>query len=237
MNIVEDDHTDLSGLLRGELTNADVGKVADHLESCERCRDDLAELAVGHALLSAASRTFGGGVVTPNPAESLPLGASPSHRARRQRRLVAVAAAAVVIVGIGVAGALRFGSDSQPPAEQVFARAELRAIDGFGAGEISMVHHGEATTQMQIRTKDLPKPRQGRFYYAWLLDPDSNKMLPLGQVGPDGEASFTLNDELLTRYTAVDVSLESDDGDPQHSVTSVLRASYEPGAAQATSPS
>ncbi len=81
-------------------------------------------------------------------------------------------------------------------------------------------------TSMTISTHDLPTARDGQFYYAWLLDPDTDKMLPLGQVGPSGSASFEVSDRLLAAYTAVDVSLEDDDGDPQHSPTSVLRAQY-----------
>ena len=41
-------------------------------------------------------------------------------------------------------------------------------------------------------------------------------------------ATFDLDDALVTSYSAVDVSLETDDGDPAHSVTSVLRGTYEP---------
>ena len=81
-------------------------------------------------------------------------------------------------------------------------------------------------TSMTIRTQDLPAAKDGQFYYAWLLDPTTNKMLPLGQVGPSGTASFEVSDTLLAAYSSVDVSLEDDDGDPQHSPTSVLRASY-----------
>jgi anti-sigma-K factor RskA len=79
---------------------------------------------------------------------------------------------------------------------------------------------------MTINTHDLPATHDGQFYYAWLLDPTTNKMLPLGQVGPSGTASFEVSDHLLAAYSAVDVSLEDDDGDPQHSPTSVLRATY-----------
>ena len=45
-------------------------------------------------------------------------------------------------------------------------------------------------------------------------------------MGPSGVASFEVPGSLLLRYAAVDVSLEDDDGDPGHSVTSVLRGSY-----------
>ena len=59
-----------------------------------------------------------------------------------------------------------------------------------------------------------------------VLDPATQKMLPLGVVGPSGTASFTLPASLLGRYGTVDVSLEKDDGDPGHSVRSVLQGSY-----------
>jgi len=84
-------------------------------------------------------------------------------------------------------------------------------------------------TRMVIETHDLPAPGPGQFYYAWLLDPATNKMLPLGQVGtggPSSTVSFELADGLLDAYSAVDVSLEDDDADPEHSATSVLRATY-----------
>ncbi|MET1007427.1 MAG: hypothetical protein ABWX96_17890 [Propionibacteriaceae bacterium] len=46
------------------------------------------------------------------------------------------------------------------------------------------------------------------------------------ESSPNGTASFEVSATLLTAYSAVDVSLEDDDGNPQHSPTSVLRATY-----------
>ena len=51
-------------------------------------------------------------------------------------------------------------------------------------------------------------------------------MLPLGQVGADGRATFEVDSKLVGSYHAVDVSLQSDNGNPGHSDTSVLRARY-----------
>jgi hypothetical protein len=90
-----------------------------------------------------------------------------------------------------------------------------------------MVEDG-GRTRMTVAVHDLPAATSGEFYYAWLLDPDTNKMLALGLVDPDTGATFELDDALVASYSAVDVSLETDDGDPQHSVTSVLRGTYEP---------
>ena len=88
-----------------------------------------------------------------------------------------------------------------------------------------MTDRDDASAVMVIET-DLRPARPGHFYYAWLLDPATNKMLPLGQVGPGGTASFEVSQELLAAYSAVDVSVETDDGDPGHSPRSVLRAVY-----------
>ncbi|MGD9961632.1 anti-sigma factor [Nocardioides sp.] len=234
MNL-DDDHLDLSGLLLGELRNDEIGQAADHLDGCEECRSELAELAVGHALLASASRTLGGTALVPNPTDGLPARVSPARRTRRRRQGFVLAAAAALVVGIGVTGWVRLDSGPEDVAPKPFAEATLEPVEGSGAGVVVMVHDGSSTTTMTVKTSDLPKLRSGKFYYAWLLDPKTNKMLPLGQVGPAGVASFTLDDQLLARYSSVDVSLEADDGDPQHSVTSVLRASYDDAGATTSS--
>ena len=83
------------------------------------------------------------------------------------------------------------------------------------------------SAQMTVRTTGLPTASDGDFYYVWLLDPATNKMLPLGLVAPGGTATFRIDADLVAAYSAVDVSLEADDGDPEHSVTSVLRGAYD----------
>ncbi|MCA1482040.1 zf-HC2 domain-containing protein, partial [Bradyrhizobium sp. NBAIM08] len=65
-------HPDLFALLRGELTNADATAAGTHLADCDACRTELAELAVGNALLVRAARTVAGGVATPAPMPALP---------------------------------------------------------------------------------------------------------------------------------------------------------------------
>ena len=81
-------------------------------------------------------------------------------------------------------------------------------------------------TRMRMTPTALPTAPRGEFYYAWLFDPRTNKMLPLGQVTPGRVATFEIPESLVAAYSAIDVSLEADDGDPAHSVTSVLRATY-----------
>lgn len=216
------EHPDLLGLLRGELGNAEALAAGDHLAGCTPCQEELADAAVGHALLLRAGTTLGPGATEPTtPA----LAVLPSRARRRRTPLLLAAAAAVVAGASGVAWLVGGGS----PAGDAGVEAALAPVSGSAGGDgvVQMVEH-DGRTRMSLAVHDLPRTTDGEFYYAWLLDPTTNKMLPLGQVDPRNGATFDVSDVLVTSYSAVDVSLETDDGDPAHSVTSVLRGTYEP---------
>ncbi len=218
------DHPDLVGLLRGEVGTADILSAEDHLRDCAGCRDDLLVTVTGHALLGRAASALGDVDLLPAPPlrRRLPL---------RRPRLPLIAAAAAILVagvGIGVSGVFLAGSEEpgpQPPSAGGLT-AVLTPVDEVGAGEVQMADAGDHSTQMTVRTTGLPAAPAGGFYYAWLLDPDTDKMLPLGLVGPTGSATFRIDGSLVASYSAIDISLETDDGDPGHSVTSVLRGTY-----------
>lgn len=227
----DQDHLDLTGLLRGELSNDDVLDAGEHLDTCEACREELADLVVGHAVLSRASRLGHPLGVAPgpsSPATPAPPATvvAPGRSGRRSRSFLALTAAAAVVVAAGAVAVLdRGGSDPAPEAAPPTKVAQLLAVDGDGGGSVRMTEHG-AEVAMSVETHDLPRAGSGHFYYLWLLDPKTQKMLPLGVIGPGGKASFDLPRSLIGKYQSIDVSLESDDGDPGHSVTSVLRGSY-----------
>jgi len=222
------DHPDLMALLRGELSNAHVTEVAVHLDHCEECRQDLAETAVGHALLTGTTRTLR----PPAPRElpDVPPLDPPTSSLRGRawlRPLGLVAAAAALVAGT----ALVTQMTDRPTAPRTTVAApertaDLEPVDGNGSGRVLMAQDSHDGVQMTVETRDLPKIGRGQFYEAWLFNPKTQKMLALGVVGPGGKASFKVPDSLVGRYQVVDVSLERDDGDPGHSVTSVLRATY-----------
>lgn len=231
----ESQHPDLLGLLRGELTNAQVATIGAHLESCTECRDELSEVAVGHALLTGAGRTL------TTPPASLALPEAPplntreiraSSRRRWQGPALMLAAAAVLVAGSAGITATFVGNDdpapvvAEPAPEPPAQTATLQPIDSTASGKVLMADAVDDWVKMTVDTKDLPSLPDGQFYYVWLLDPDTNKMLPVGAIGSDGKASFELPVNLIGEYSAVDISLEHDDGDPEHSITSVLRAEY-----------
>ena len=159
----------------------------------------------------------------PAGADDLPPLARPRRRRPRWQQGLAAAAAAVAVVAVVLIGLDR-GAGPERPAVPV-QTARLAPVTGDGSGQVTMRTPG-SSTYMTISTTGLGPAGPGHFYYAWLLDPGTNKMLPLGQVGADGRATFEVDSKLVGSYHAVDVSLQSDNGNPGHSDTSVLRAQY-----------
>lgn len=236
-------HLDVLALLRGELPNATAVEAGAHLDACALCRTELAGLAGAHAMLTRSARVLGapeqGSALpplpdpsrsrrTPPPTAGTPSSRTPSSRTattRTRRRALGVLVAAVVVAA-GVVGTTQLldRPDVRPPTARV--SAPLDAVAGGAGGRLVMAVATGHSTRMTLTTTGLPPIADDRFYEAWLLDPLTRKMLPLGQLGPSGRATFEIDDALLGRYSVVDVSLERDDGDPAHSVLSVLRAAY-----------
>ena len=186
---------------------------------CATCQEELVDAVVGHVLLARASGTLG---AERQPALPPP---SPAKPPRRRGALLAVAAEAVVLA-LGVTGTIWWRSDDSPgPESGIEAALTSLSVTVPGEGSVRMVERG-GRTRMTLTVRDLPQAESGEFYYAWLLDPASNKMLALGLVDPGGGATFEVDDRLVAAYSAVDVSLEADSGNPAHSVTSVLRGTY-----------
>jgi hypothetical protein len=64
---------------------------------------------------------------------------------------------------------------------------------------------------------------------GWLLDPVTLKMMPMGTLPPSGQASYGVSASLMAGYSAVDISLQANNGNPAHSAVSVLRGSLAAG--------
>ena len=227
-----DSGDELVDLLRGELGREASRDTVAHLRDCEQCRVALVEVASVHGALTAAGRLLRPRTSEqPGPAAAssagtvdLPPLALPADRRRIPIVLVACAAAALLVVAAAVGLQHWRGSDTAAPARSV----ALQPVTGTASGRVSMAEPPaeRGTTRMSITTDGLDAAGAGRFYYAWLFDPATNKMLPLGVVSPDGSTRFDVSDDLVGRYHAVDISLQDDNGDPAHSATSVLRAAY-----------
>ncbi len=228
---------DLPALVAGELGLDRVGAVTAHLRTCAACRAELVEVVAGFGALHRIERTGLTEPETPPPLRVAPdeepaapsvvgtgatVTALPGRRSRRTPLLVA-AAAAVVVVLAGVVALVR--DRTQGGTGEV--RVALAPEGGSsGSGYVEMDDAGPSSV-MTVSTSSLPAPPQGSFYEVWLFDPDSGQMLPVGVLPHDkGTATYTLPDDLVGRYKAVDISVQPDNGSMVHSNESVLRGSY-----------
>jgi hypothetical protein len=231
---------ELPALLAGECTREQTLVIAAHLRACPLCQEDLVSIVVAAGTLRAAARAERTPPYTVPPP---PVPDSPEQKGspaavvpdtpewlrripRRgpvgwgtRRRLVALAAAVVVIAGAIAAG---LGLSGSGPA--VTNQAALRPLQGpAGASGAVTVTAASGARQVQVSTDGLPAPGQGHFYEVWLLDPATLKMMPMGALAPSGQATFGVATGLMAGYSAVDISLQANNGNPAHSAVSVLR--------------
>lgn len=185
-------------------------------------------------LEGSASAPLEGGAFTPRevaestaPKGSASMPASPAIPPRRWSRLrtsLALAASAALIgAAAGIGGTLWATSDDDPPPRvEAEARLEpLPAHQAVGAAYVDTTG-GQTGRRLVVRVDGLT-PRPG-FYEVWLLDRDAKKMIAIGLLPAQGEATFDLPANLdLAGYPVVDVSLQQYNGSPEHSGDSVVR--------------
>jgi hypothetical protein len=222
-------------MLRGELALEQLRTVTAHLRTCEPCRRELVELAAGAATTARAARHgLVDRVPTPLPplrvpadeaADVTPVAATPApgpraDARRRARWLAPVAAAVAAVVALVVVVQVRDGSPDRAPAPLA-----LGAIGNARAeGTVSMRDAGDHQV-MVVSTNLLPAER-GHYYEVWLLDTETNGMVAVGVLPDSGRGEYTLPRDLVSRYDAIDLSLQPDNGSTVHSSDSVLRAQY-----------
>jgi anti-sigma-K factor RskA len=248
----DDDHVDLLGLIAGELGRDDTISAARHLPSCPQCTEELAELAIAHGALTAASAAFSrldhapsdrpdsatrleimlGHDVSDAALPPLEVDASEATvgtgRPKRLAVVVAgVAATVVALVGAGVGVGTVIARPGNPTSGPLVASAALRPIDApaSATGSIKAVAVGN-TRNLTVETKHLKPPTSEHFYEVWMLNTATLKMLPVGVLPPSGTGTYSMGASIMAGYSAVDISLQSNNGNPAHSSTSVLRATF-----------
>ena len=146
-------------------------------------------------------------------------------RRSRSWRWVAAAVLAVLIVG-GAATVLAVHRAPVAPLQLRVASAALYPITAppNASGSVAVSAEG-STRSLHVDAQHLPEPAAQGFYEVWLLDPTTNKMLPMGVLSPSGRGEYGVSANIMSGYSAVDISLQANDGNPAHSRTSVPRAS------------
>jgi hypothetical protein len=130
---------------------------------------------------------------------------------RDHTRILHATAIAVAAVVIGVAGTLGIVVLRDNDGTRLVSRTQLSALPAAptGAhGSAEIVHVGSAI-ELRLTLAGMPSP--AGYYEAWLFDPVTGTMYPMGPVAASG-GTVTVTGVDLGRYSGVDVADQSMDG-------------------------
>lgn len=145
--------------------------------------------------------------------------------AARERRwgkpaaILTAVAAAILLVAVPVGLSLR----SDDPTDVLLASGELDALTAdFSAGAVE-VYDTDGNLWLDLDTSAMAG--DGEFLELWLLEVGDDgvaDLISLGEV--DGSGAYDIPDDVdLDRLSVVDISVEPDDGNPEHSGASILQ--------------
>jgi Anti-sigma-K factor rskA len=231
---------ELPRLLTGEATRDIVHSAAAHLRTCEDCQQELVSAVVAHASLTSAQRFAPEIVARPAREHAAPAGEgalpdlsavfaqvreeaqhAPRASRRSRRPLHAIAAvAAGIVIGTGGTALIQNIGDNTPAGRSV-------ALNAFASGTTSAEATVSKTGQMKLNAGSLPTLDPAHRYEVWLTNKARSQMQPIGWIGADGRATLTVPSNLMSRYSAIEVSVQDVDAATYtYSGTSVLRGSY-----------
>lgn len=230
-----DIHVDVAGYALGALPADERAGFERHLDRCESCREELAELAPVARLLDQAApasaprpslqaRTL---IAIERDAAEPP---APAARPRRWLpRVVAVGVALLAFAAVGLAG-LRLGEDRQRGTVEVDARL-VAPRPGGPTGSVRVTELGIGRS-VAIESDDLPELDNRReFYEVWFVGPGDSRRRPnrvsAGTFHPDeaGRSDVRLTAAAVPRdYPVVSVTREPRDGDPRRTGPEILRS-------------
>ena len=218
------DHDQLALLALGDDEMTD--DVRAHLDTCAQCdevytkvRDivdigadtrDLRDLPAPPPRVWAAIAAEIGRPLPEQERVAAPV--RPPARPRRSRRWTLALAAAVVAIAatLGITTALHRTTSMQVVATT--ALAALPAAPQEAKGNASLVRVGSAT-ELRISLTGMPQP--SGYYEAWLFDPASGTMYPMGPLTTTG-GTLEVSGIDLARFTGVDISVQALDDSGGH---------------------
>jgi len=143
------------------------------------------------------------------------------HGVSRPRVLLAAAAAVTVAVGAAIV------VQSRLPAERVVARATLQQLEPLGDTRASArLVTKDGTTQLVVDATNMPPAPPSESYELWLIDNEVSDPRSLGEVTGSEEVTVPASVDPST-HPIVDISLEPDDGDHDHSGHSLMRGTLQ----------
>ncbi len=138
----------------------------------------------------------------------------------RRGAILTAVAAAILLVGVPLGLAARSGNEST---DVLLAAGELGALDS-GSASAADLYDTEGNLWLDLETDR--SAGADAFLELWLLDVAEDgsvrDLISLGEV--DGSGAYDIPDDIdVARFAVVDISVEPDDGNPEHSGDSVVR--------------
>jgi len=166
----------------------DTAAFTEHLDACEACQQEVAELRVTAAQLGLAvtqpppealrDRVLSAVQHTRQVPPSTPATSTATPRWRTWPRLVSAAAVLILIVGAGILTVGRtIGERVGPPGQNQLAAvigapdARTTSVGLRGGGTMTVVISRRLHRAVVLR-QDLPRIPASRAYQLWLVDPD-----------------------------------------------------------------
>jgi anti-sigma-K factor RskA len=229
-------HVDVAGYALDALPPDERAEFERHLDHCESCRQELAELVPVARLLPRAAPA-----VAPPPSLQARIfiaierdAAEPPAPVARPRprwlpRLAAVGAVVLALAAVGLAGR-RLGEDRRPGTVEVDARL-VAPRSGGPSGSVRVTELGIGRS-VAIESDDLPELDNRReFYEVWFVGPGDSRRRPnrvsAGTFHPDaaGRTDVRLTAAAVPRdYPVISVTREPRDGDPRRTGPEILRS-------------
>jgi anti-sigma-K factor RskA len=222
----------LSDYLLGELEPGERAAFEAELREDPALRAEAERLSPVVARLLGLDRSAWEPPPALPPLPELPeAGPARAHRTRWWQRPLAlrplpVAALATVLLALGVAVGLLLADgekQGEVSAGPVVSLAPVEPGEAGAEGTATLASSGDRAT---VRLRGLPPSEDGQFYELWLLN-TVDDMVALGSFSVPDSGAIDVTVPLpgdAGRFSALDLSVEPDDGDPAHSTVSVLRA-------------
>ncbi|WP_066043539.1 anti-sigma factor [Herbiconiux solani] len=168
------------------------------------------------------------------PAPVIDLDAERPRRRRPRPRFVILVAASALLFGL-VAGAgigVWVQTSRQADAGVVLAGADLSPFpdwpDARGSAVIEENSEGVRQLVVDVDAATSAGPSVDGLREVWLIRSDGTALVSVGYL-EGSEGRFDVPEGIdLTQYSLVDISAETDDGDPGHSGNSIIRGELHP---------
>jgi hypothetical protein len=158
--------------------------------------------------------------------------AAPEHvaprrrsRVRRRTALLLTAAAAVVGLVLGLGGGWFLFSGGPVGADTVVSRTALDPLPGWSGarGSAELERDGDGRLSLVVDLDHRASNGAAPLREVWMMRSDLSGLVSVGFLDGDTGRFVVPSGIDPSRYPVVDVSAESDDGDPAHSGDSVVR--------------